>query len=44
MSNPEQKLIMLLVAKAWLVVASFVEMSRFAAADMLPPDNPPTER
>ena len=41
-SDPEQKLILLLVAKAWLVLARFIETSDLVAADMLAPDNPPT--
>jgi len=44
MSDPQQRLIMLLVAKAWLVLARFIETSNFAAADVVPPGNPPMER
>jgi len=42
--DPQQRLILLLVAKAWLVLASFIETINFAAVDMLPPGNPPAER
>jgi hypothetical protein len=37
MSDPQQKSILLLVAKAWLVLATFTEMMNFAADDRLPP-------
>jgi hypothetical protein len=33
---------MLLVAKAWLALARFIETSDFVDEDMLHPDDPPT--
>jgi hypothetical protein len=42
MSDPEQKLILLLFAKAWLALAKFIETRNPAAADIWPLGNPPT--
>jgi len=44
MSDPQQKTVLLLLAKAWLVLARFVEVSNLVTADILPPGKPPTER
>ena len=44
MSDPQRKMFFLLLAKAWLVLAKFVEVSNLVAADMSPPGKPPTER
>ena len=43
-SDPQQKMVLLLLAKAWLVLARFIETSNFAAADVVPPGNPPMGR
>ncbi len=42
-SDPRQKLILLVVAKAWLVLAKFVEQNNLADVDALPRGDPPTK-
>ncbi len=42
-SDLQQKLILLVVAKAWLVLARFVEQNNLSDVDAFPRDDPPTK-
>ena len=42
MSDSQPRLILLLVAKAWLVLARFIETSDFVEGEMVHPGDPPT--